>query len=90
MDEVDPNVIYLDAELREFPESLLLRAPVEFLGPIFHQIPQPFEIRPLRPWSARCAIRPTRVPNACLKIEEDLLSDRYLEGFYTQSRTRCG
>jgi hypothetical protein len=68
MDEVDPNAIYLDAELREFPESLLLSAPVEFLGPIVHQIPQPFEIRPLRPWSARRAIRPTRVPNACLKI----------------------
>jgi len=47
MDEVDPNAIYLHAELREFPESLLLSAPVEFLGPIVHQIPQPFEIRPL-------------------------------------------
>src|SRR5712691_4117358 len=46
MDEVDPNAIYLDVELREFPESLLLSAPVEFLGPIVHQIPQPFEIRP--------------------------------------------
>jgi hypothetical protein len=87
MDEVDPNAIYLDAELREFPESLLLGAPVEFLGPIVHQIPQPFEIHPLRPWSAWCAIRPTRVPNACLKIREDLLSDRYLEGLNTQSRT---
>ena len=47
MDEVDTNAIYLDAELREFPESLLLSAPVELLGPIVHQIPQPFEIRPL-------------------------------------------
>jgi hypothetical protein len=68
MDEVDPNAIYLDAELREFPEFLLLSAPVEFLGPIVHQIAQPFEISPLRPWSARCVIRPTRVPNARLKI----------------------
>src|ERR1700688_370319 len=66
--EVDANAIDLDAELRQFPESLLLSAPVESLGPIVHQIPQPFEIRPLRPWSAGCAIRPTRVPNACLKI----------------------
>ena len=31
MDEVDPDTIYLDPELREFPESLLLSAPVEFL-----------------------------------------------------------
>jgi hypothetical protein len=88
MDEVDPNAIYLHAELREFAESLLLSAPVESLGKILHQIAQPFEIRPLRPWSARRAIRPTRVPNACLKIGEDLLSDRYLEGLYTQSGTR--
>ena len=82
---MDPNAIDLDAELREFPESLLLRAPVEFLGPIDQQIPQPFEIRPLRPGSARRAIRPTRVSNARLQIGEDLLSDRYLEGLYTQS-----
>src|SRR5258708_39576915 len=85
MHEVDARGIYLDAELRELPESLLVGVPAEFLGTIVHQIPQPFEIRPLRPWSARCAIRPTRVPNACLKICEDLLSDRYLEGLYTQS-----
>jgi hypothetical protein len=68
MDEVDLNAIYLDAELREFPESFLLSAPVEFLGPIVHQISQPFEIRALRPWSVRCAIRPTRVSNAGLKV----------------------
>ncbi len=39
MDEVDVNAINLDAELREFAESLLLSAPVEFLGPIVQQIP---------------------------------------------------
>jgi hypothetical protein len=85
MDEMDPNAIDLDAELRESPEFLLLSAPVEFLGPIVQQIPQPFEIRPLRPWSARCAIRPTRIANACLKIGKNLLGDRDLKGLYTQS-----
>jgi hypothetical protein len=87
MHVVDANAIYLDDELLEFPESLLLGPPVELLGPIIQQIPQPFEIRPLRPRSARCAIRPTCVPNACPEVGEDLLSNRYLEGLYTQSRT---
>jgi hypothetical protein len=87
MNEVDANAIDLDAELREFPEFLLLSAPVELLRPIVHQIPQPFEVRPLRPGSARRAIGPTRVPDARLQIQEDLLGDRYLEGLNTQSRT---
>jgi hypothetical protein len=35
------ELMAIDAELREFPECLLQSAPVEFLGPIVHQIPQP-------------------------------------------------
>jgi hypothetical protein len=72
-------------EVIESVKPLLPGAPVELLGPVRGQAPQPFQFRALLPPNAGELVRPSRTVKACSEIREYVIRDVNAKLFHRNS-----